>query len=316
MPDGTDVYDQGLNRWQSDATPQSGPIGYELQLLSMLGLGEFETAQLPIADCLYLDGNSGSQACVQPVALDASHDDARLLPGHCLEITMHEAQVLAASLNELWNPDGINVDPVTPIEWRLTGQASASLSCPPVSAIAYRSVADALPRRAEAAAWRQLLTEAQMLLHEHPVNVSRQQRGLRAINSIWCFGGAPLEAPQSESSVSLISNDAFTQGLAKKLGVDCQPLIATELIPSLDALASETVVIVDTSLQNSWLANDSDAFETQSRSTAVWLQALDDHRKRSKAIDYRIDDCEGLEYVSVNQSGVFSKIKRVLTSWH
>lgn len=38
--------------------------------------------------------------------------------------------------------------------------------------------------------WRRWLTEAQMLLHEHPLNTERESRGLRPLNALWLAGGA------------------------------------------------------------------------------------------------------------------------------
>jgi hypothetical protein len=36
---------------------------------------------------------------------------------------------------------------------------------------------------------KRLLTEVQMLLHHHPVNLARQEQGLPVINSLWCWAG-------------------------------------------------------------------------------------------------------------------------------
>ncbi|MDH3221648.1 MAG: hypothetical protein OEO19_19110 [Gammaproteobacteria bacterium] len=37
--------------------------------------------------------------------------------------------------------------------------------------------------------WYRLLNEMQMFLHQHPRNQERVERGLRPINSLWCWGG-------------------------------------------------------------------------------------------------------------------------------
>jgi hypothetical protein len=43
---------------------------------------------------------------------------------------------------------------------------------------------------------RRLQNEAQMLLHEHPLNAERERRGLLAVNSFW-LSGAGLPQPVS-----------------------------------------------------------------------------------------------------------------------
>jgi hypothetical protein len=60
-----------------------------------------------------------------------------------------------------------------------------------------------MPRGHDAAELRRLMTELQMLLHEHPVNVRRSQRGLPEINAVWFWGGGALtRAPGSELPAS------------------------------------------------------------------------------------------------------------------
>jgi hypothetical protein len=43
-------------------------------------------------------------------------------------------------------------------------------------------------------ACRKLQNEIQMLWHEHPVNLQRQQRGLKSVNAFWLWGGAEAHA--------------------------------------------------------------------------------------------------------------------------
>lgn len=50
-------------------------------------------------------------------------------------------------------------------------------------------------------AWRQWANEIQMLWHQHPVNLQRQQQGQPPINALWLMGGAAAEQlkhPQQE----------------------------------------------------------------------------------------------------------------------
>ncbi len=49
-----------------------------------------------------------------------------------------------------------------------------------------------LPRGRDAGGLRRLMTEMQMLLHEHQVNTQRQLRGLPALNAIWIHGEGML----------------------------------------------------------------------------------------------------------------------------
>ena len=51
-----------------------------------------------------------------------------------------------------------------------------------------------LPHGSDLKRWQKLLTELQMVLHAHPVNATRAQRGARPINSLWLDQLAPASA--------------------------------------------------------------------------------------------------------------------------
>ncbi|MFD2272878.1 hypothetical protein ACFS07_21685 [Undibacterium arcticum] len=50
-----------------------------------------------------------------------------------------------------------------------------------------------MPKGAHALAWRKLQNEVQMLWHSHPVNEERDAHGLKPVNSLWLWGGAPAD---------------------------------------------------------------------------------------------------------------------------
>ena len=323
MPDGAAIDTHALTPWLTGSVME--PFvqhPYEIVILRSLGYSVNEGDVLPIANCLYVDAQAEHQVCVQPVHLEASHDNARLLPAQCLSLTAEESALLITTLNELWNPDNICITAHSAIDWQLTGQEATALDCLPPSMLAYRSVADALPRSTEAAQWRQLLTEAQMLLHEHPVNISRQQRGLRSVNSIWCYGGAAFSTPAEDVQTTLYANDTFAQGLAKRLNMECLPIEELDIAASVElAVKSDTekasnVLIVDTHLQRAWLANEHDQF-IAARDNIVQqvLQPLNEAHANAKHVSFHIDDCHGNRFESVRAAGVGATLKRIFSKW-
>ena len=68
--------------------------------------------------------------------------------------------------------------------------APAQARFAPLWRTANRPLDDHLPQGPRGAEWRRWLTEAQMLLHEHPLNANREARGLRPLNALWLAGGA------------------------------------------------------------------------------------------------------------------------------
>ncbi len=82
--------------------------------------------------------------------------------------------------------------------------ATASVSA---SAISQQSPDSYLPQGESAASHRQLISEIEMALHEHDVNIARVEAGRQPINSLWLWGGG-LAAPISvRPQPPLFSND-------------------------------------------------------------------------------------------------------------
>lgn len=65
-----------------------------------------------------------------------------------------------------------------------------------------------MPEGPGAPACRKLQNEIQMLWHAHPVNLQRQQRGLKPINSFWLWGGADAAVENANPGAPLQVGDA------------------------------------------------------------------------------------------------------------
>jgi hypothetical protein len=70
-----------------------------------------------------------------------------------------------------------------------------------------------LPQGRDAGKMRRLMTELQMLLHEHPVNQRRLARGIPVANAVWFWGNGdlttPSSSPQPQPAVCIGHNDFF-----------------------------------------------------------------------------------------------------------
>jgi hypothetical protein len=76
-----------------------------------------------------------------------------------------------------------------------------------------------LPQGAEGRRWRAVLTEIQVLLHQHPLNAERRTRGLPPVNSLWLWGGGRLPARVSSAFNGVAGDDLLLQALARRAGV-------------------------------------------------------------------------------------------------
>jgi hypothetical protein len=103
-----------------------------------------------------------------------------------------------------------------------------------------------MPEGPGAPACRKLQNEIQMLWHEHPVNLQRQQRGLKPINSFWLWGGA--DADVDDAATPLLVGDA--QPWLTALAAEPAPA-------SLDiAMAMDHALVVLGTLSQAGLASD------------------------------------------------------------
>jgi hypothetical protein len=189
--------------------------------------------------------------CADPVHLRAERDHARLVPTAALDVEMAEASALLESLNQLVCADGLNFEFAEPGRWYLTGMPAHALDTWPVHAVAHRNVANFMPGQSEATEWRRLMTEVQMLMHTHPVNVNREQRGRLTINGIWFWGGAACPEPPACPAVRLFADDYFSRGLAAQVGLRVLPLIPGSFVDGTLTKATDNSVDVSTILDES-----------------------------------------------------------------
>ena len=84
--------------------------------------------------------------------------------------------------------------------------------------------ASLLPLGAAHAAWRHAISEAQMLLHAHPVILAREAAGQPVVNSLWPWGGGRLPGVGSSAHDALWSDDPVAQGIARLLQIAGAPL--------------------------------------------------------------------------------------------
>ena len=81
-----------------------------------------------------------------------------------------------------------------------------------------------IPAGAEGRRWRSLLSETQVVLHNHPHNVWRQSVGKPPVNSRWFWGGGVLPHAVTWTAPTLYSDDPCLLGLALAGNIQGMPL--------------------------------------------------------------------------------------------
>jgi len=211
--------------------------------------------------------------CLDPVRLRLEQRSLVVDDPLRLELTGEEAAALAVSLAPTFAGLG-QLEMISPHIWNLRLSAGAP---------AFQALADAigraaspLPPDAAYAAWRHAISEAQMLLHAHPVNQARQAAGRPVVNSLWPWGGGRL--PEFDNSAgssrhdTLWSSDPVAQGIARLLQIDC-----AELPAGFPAAAARAPLAIHDALEHPARTGDALIWREQlARFEADWLApALD-----------------------------------------
>lgn len=157
--------------------------------------------------------------CATPVHMQVRRDQMILMPPHLLTVGADEAADLIASLEAHFAADSLEFRAATPADWYLRCPERPKLTTTSPELAAGRNVDPLLPAGKDRLDFHRLINEAQMLLHEHPVNVRREAIGAPAINSVWLWGGGTLPSTARSPWKRVASSRALERGLARLAGV-------------------------------------------------------------------------------------------------
>ncbi|OIQ83237.1 cofactor-independent phosphoglycerate mutase [mine drainage metagenome] len=141
-----------------------------------------------------------------PVHLELGRESLSLADPADLQITPDEARALLETVQPLLRDAGWLLDARDPARWLVAHASLAEVVTADPSRAVGRNVASWMPAGTPARAWRQLLTEVQMLWQYHPVNEARLARGQCEVNTLWLHGCGSLP-PDWRSPLRLAGED-------------------------------------------------------------------------------------------------------------
>ena len=186
-----------LLSWVLAAAGHPRPVGGEGALRYWGETGDRPTGWMAAADPVYLEPRLDHLCVHAPLAAELPVFDVEPLAEH-LDRTLGEA---------------------SPFEFTCPGQhiylrssaPIATAASPPDAAHGERPNAF-LPDGPGAAEHRRLLSEIEMALFEHPVNLERQRRGLHPVNSLWIWGGGIAPEEVQDPAAPLFTDEALLRG--------------------------------------------------------------------------------------------------------
>jgi len=183
--------------------------------------------------------DEGCWACAQPVHLLTGLDRLRLAPLAGMELPPDEAHALADSINAALAGSGYMLWPAKSGPWALACPTDMECDTAEPVQVEGDDIRDCLPGGRDGAKIRKLTNELQMLLHEHPINIGRDARGLAPVNSIWLWGFGRAREPAAGPLPALCSDDAWLNGLWRLHGAEARPLASAP-----GALATEPTLLI------------------------------------------------------------------------
>ncbi len=165
---------------------------------------------------------------------------ARLMAhGEALAPDAEDLAALLPALLPIFGDAGFRLDAPVPTRWylRLPPDAPLPAFVEPGHALG-DDLFDHLPAGDLGRRWRALLTEVQVVLHQHPWNHRRTAQGRAAINSLWFWGGGMLPASVRTAHAQVRSRDALLRALAAAAGADADGEHAVDALVDLRHLRS------------------------------------------------------------------------------
>ncbi|MDC8014426.1 phosphoglycerate mutase [Tahibacter soli] len=211
-----------LARWcaRGDRLPDAAP-GRQVEIREHF---QFAGTEAPVA-ALTRQADAGDAANAvwlraDPAYVRADMATARLMACGEMGLSADDCAALIRPLKPLFGDAGFPIDAPTPARWYLRGPPGAQL--PTFSAPADALGDDLrrhLPQGALASRWTSLLNEAQMILHEHPLNRERAARGLPPVNSLWFWGAGSQPAFVKTTLAVALTRDPVLAALAQRAGI-------------------------------------------------------------------------------------------------
>ncbi|HYH42508.1 MAG TPA: hypothetical protein VD867_11025 [Burkholderiales bacterium] len=230
---------------------------------------------------LELDGVDPGEAYwlrADPVHIKVERDRLSVVDSALFDITDEEARAFVEALDRHFAADGLSFVSPRAKHWYVKVARAPDLLTRSIREVAGADVRPNLPAGADALRWHRVFNESQMLLHAHPANAAREERGEPVVNSIWPWGGGTRAAVRGRPFDHVWSNDASASALAVAAGAHAAPLPASAEALFAQA-ASDThsgshLLVLDT-LSSAMAYQDMDAWrERLAAFEARWFAPL------------------------------------------
>ena len=216
--------------WSRRDAQHAGLRSWQRGLLATLDLSPGACASAPVSAC----GSGIAQAGeywmqLEPVHFAAGLDRLSFLPlSAAAAVQEAELAALAPLLAGHLRSCGMELHTLADGGWSARCERAWNVDTVNPEAATARELDQVMPKGLDAGPLRRLMTELQMLLHDHPVNDARARHGLPAINAIWFWGTGSVPAPQPAGELPPAYGDLpYLRGIYALHKQSLQPAPAT-----------------------------------------------------------------------------------------
>jgi hypothetical protein len=163
-----------------------------------------------------------------PLNYVAEMSNVRLASDGMLELKEEEAAVLAGDFSRLWGDSQFRLEAVGSLLFCSSRQALHSRQSDPERALG-RYIREFLPTGQDAAALKRLMSEMEMWLFDHAVNVARRARSVQPISALWPWGGGPPLESLPTTLAGCAGEDVFFSAFAAEKGCPVNVMVVQEV---------------------------------------------------------------------------------------
>jgi len=160
----------------------------------------------------------------EPVLLRPDKDRLLLFDSRELSFSIDEATLLARLLTDHFRDEGFRLEVADSHRWYLSPNRAPSLKTHNLGDVFGRNLDLFLPSGPDARRWSSLMNEIQMLWHDSPVNLARENEGKLPISGIWLSGGGALPGDVSCPCDRIYAHHPLAAGLAATTAIPCMDL--------------------------------------------------------------------------------------------
>lgn len=166
-----------------------------------------------------------------PVELQLDLSAVYFMDGEHLNLTHEEIEALRKDLNLFLHQEGITLYTPTKTRWYLQLKENPHIKTFYSEELIGKNISNWLPCGERQTYFRKLMTEIQMVLHDHSINQVRLKSRKPLVNTLWFSGEGSLPCSLKSPWKKIATNDVLVKGLAT--------LTQTPLVESGEKLLDE-----------------------------------------------------------------------------